>query len=79
MLGEMADAVLKGQTPKTNNTTDYDNGEKIVPSMLLESVIVDKTNYKKEVDAINSNPVLSPENEASLKKICSAFATSGSY
>ncbi|WP_250008830.1 multiple monosaccharide ABC transporter substrate-binding protein [Actinoplanes sp. M2I2] len=46
---EMADAVLKGQTPKTNNTTDYDNGEKIVPSQLLESVIVDKANYKKEL------------------------------
>jgi putative multiple sugar transport system substrate-binding protein len=46
---EMADAVLKGQTPKTNNTTDYDNGNKVVPSMLLESVIVDKSNYKKEL------------------------------
>ncbi|MCY1141024.1 sugar ABC transporter substrate-binding protein [Actinoplanes sp. Pm04-4] len=46
---EMADAVLKGQTPKTNNTTDYDNGVKVVPSQLLESVIVDKANYKKEL------------------------------
>ncbi|WP_127506026.1 multiple monosaccharide ABC transporter substrate-binding protein [Actinoplanes solisilvae] len=45
----MADAVLKGQQPKTNNTTDYDNGVKVVPSMLLESVIVDKENYKKEL------------------------------
>jgi putative multiple sugar transport system substrate-binding protein len=44
---QMADAVLKGQTPTTNNTTDYNNGVKVVPSMLLESVIVDKTNYKK--------------------------------
>ncbi|MFI7603014.1 multiple monosaccharide ABC transporter substrate-binding protein [Actinoplanes sp. NPDC049681] len=44
---EMADAVLKGQTPKTNNTKDYDNGNKVVPSMLLDSVIVDKSNYKK--------------------------------
>ena len=47
--GEMADAVLKGQTPTTNNTTDYDNGNKVVPSMLLESVIVDKSNYQKEL------------------------------
>ena len=46
---EMADAVLKGQTPKTNNTTDYDNGVKVVPSQLLDSVIVDKANYKKEL------------------------------
>ncbi len=46
---KMADAVLKGQTPETNNTTDYDNGVKVVPSMLLQSVIVDKSNYKKEL------------------------------
>ncbi|BCJ56563.1 sugar ABC transporter substrate-binding protein [Actinoplanes sp. NBRC 14428] len=46
---EMADAVLKGQTPQTNNTKDYDNGNKVVPSMLLDSVIVDKSNYKKEL------------------------------
>ena len=46
---EMADAVLKGQTPKTNNTTDYDNGVKVVPSQLLDSFIVDKSNYKKEL------------------------------
>jgi putative multiple sugar transport system substrate-binding protein len=43
----MADAVLKGQTPTTNNTTDYNNGIKVVPSMLLQSQIVDKTNYKQ--------------------------------
>jgi putative multiple sugar transport system substrate-binding protein len=50
--GEMADAVLKGQTPTTNNTTDYDNGVKVVPSQLLESVIVTKDNVQKElVDA----------------------------
>jgi putative multiple sugar transport system substrate-binding protein len=46
---KMADAVLKGQTPETNNTKDYDNGKKVVPSMLLESVIVDKSNYQKEL------------------------------
>jgi putative multiple sugar transport system substrate-binding protein len=45
----MADAVLKGQTPQTNNTTDYNNGIKVVPSMLLQSVVVDKTNYQKEL------------------------------
>ncbi|MFG1604519.1 multiple monosaccharide ABC transporter substrate-binding protein [Actinoplanes sp. NPDC049265] len=46
---QMADAVLKGQKPTTNNDKDYDNGVKIVPSMLLESVVVDKTNYEKEL------------------------------
>ncbi len=43
---KMADALIKGQTPETNNTTDYNNGVKVVPSFLLESVIVDKANYK---------------------------------
>jgi len=46
---QMADAVLKGQKPTTNNDKDYDNGVKVVPSQLLESVIVDKTNYEKNL------------------------------
>jgi putative multiple sugar transport system substrate-binding protein len=46
---KMADALLKGTTPETNNTTDYNNGIKVIPSYLLESVIVDKTNYQKEL------------------------------
>jgi putative multiple sugar transport system substrate-binding protein len=45
----MADAVLKGQKPQVNNTTDYNNGKKVVPSMLLQSVVVDKSNYQKEL------------------------------
>ncbi|MFC3989424.1 multiple monosaccharide ABC transporter substrate-binding protein [Actinoplanes siamensis] len=49
VTGEMADAILKGQTPQTNNTTDYDNGKKVVPAQLLQSVVVDKDNYQKEI------------------------------
>jgi putative multiple sugar transport system substrate-binding protein len=45
----MADAVLKGQKPTVNNTTDYNNGNKIVPSELLPFVVVDKSNYQKEL------------------------------
>jgi putative multiple sugar transport system substrate-binding protein len=45
----MADAILKGQQPQVNNTTDYNNGKKVVPSMLLQSVVVDKSNYQKEL------------------------------
>jgi putative multiple sugar transport system substrate-binding protein len=45
----MADTVLKGQKPEVNNTKDYDNGNKVVPSMLLEPMIVDKDNYQKAV------------------------------
>ncbi|MDZ5447678.1 multiple monosaccharide ABC transporter substrate-binding protein [Micromonospora sp. 4G57] len=43
---KMADAVLKGAKPEVNNTKDYDNGNKIVPSYLLDPVIVYKSNYK---------------------------------
>ncbi|MGW5670910.1 multiple monosaccharide ABC transporter substrate-binding protein [Micromonospora sp. NPDC003776] len=45
----MADAVLKGGKPEINNDKDYDNGTKVVPAYLLEPVIVDKSNYKKEL------------------------------
>jgi len=45
----MADAILKGQQPQVNNTTDYNNGKKVVPSMLLPFVVVDKSNYQKEL------------------------------
>jgi putative multiple sugar transport system substrate-binding protein len=45
----MADAILKGQKPQVNNTTDYNNGVKVVPSMLLPFVVVNKTNYQKEL------------------------------
>ncbi len=44
---KMADAVMKGEEPEVNNTEDYDNGKKVVPSQLLESVIVTKDNYKE--------------------------------
>ncbi len=43
----MTDAILKGKTPETNDTTTYDNGVRVVPSYLLESQIVTKDNYKK--------------------------------
>ncbi|WP_308249888.1 multiple monosaccharide ABC transporter substrate-binding protein [Sphaerisporangium fuscum] len=46
---KMADTVLKGGKPEVNNTTDYNNGNKVVPSYLLQPVIVDKTNYEKEL------------------------------
>ncbi|MDX3661590.1 sugar ABC transporter substrate-binding protein [Streptomyces sp. ID05-26A] len=46
---KMADAVLKGGKPEVNNTKDYDNGNKVVPSFLLQPVPVDKGNYQKEL------------------------------
>ncbi|MCS7480266.1 multiple monosaccharide ABC transporter substrate-binding protein [Umezawaea endophytica] len=44
---KMADAVLKGNKPETNNTTDYNNGKKVVPTFTLPVVTVDKANYQK--------------------------------
>jgi putative multiple sugar transport system substrate-binding protein len=42
----MAQAVLTDTKPEINNTKDYDNGKKIVPSFLLEPVVVTKDNIK---------------------------------
>jgi putative multiple sugar transport system substrate-binding protein len=42
----MVDAILQGSTPETNNTTDYNNGVKVVPTELLTPVYVDKSNYE---------------------------------
>jgi putative multiple sugar transport system substrate-binding protein len=41
---KMATAILNGDEPEVNNTEDYDNGVKVVPSFLLESQIVVKDN-----------------------------------
>ena len=43
----MAEAILKGETPETNDTKTYDNGVKVVPSYLLTPYIVTKDNYKE--------------------------------
>ncbi|MFF9864926.1 multiple monosaccharide ABC transporter substrate-binding protein [Streptomyces sp. NPDC013953] len=40
----MGDAVLDGRRPEVNNTTDYHNGRKAVPSFLLDPVSIDKSN-----------------------------------
>ncbi len=44
---DMASAILNGEKPEVNNTTDYDNGVKVVPSYLLESQIVVKDNIQE--------------------------------
>ena len=38
----MATALLTGGTPETNDTKTYDNGKKVVPSYLLQPVVVTK-------------------------------------
>lgn len=42
----MADAVLNGKKPTVNDTEQYDNGVKKVPSFLLDPVNVDKASIK---------------------------------
>ncbi|WP_183060220.1 multiple monosaccharide ABC transporter substrate-binding protein [Leifsonia sp. OV430] len=44
---DMATALLNGDKPEVNNTEDYDNGKKVVPSYLLESQIVVKDNINE--------------------------------
>jgi putative multiple sugar transport system substrate-binding protein len=44
---KMTDAILKGQKPEVNNEKDYNNGVKVVPSFLLDPIIVYKSNYKE--------------------------------
>jgi putative multiple sugar transport system substrate-binding protein len=46
---DMAQAVLTGGKPPVNNTKDYNNGKKVVPSYLLQPVIVTKDNFQKEL------------------------------
>ncbi|RII12319.1 Multiple sugar-binding periplasmic protein SbpA precursor [Streptomyces sp. YIM 130001] len=41
---QMGDAILTDKKPKVNNTTDYDNGKRVVPAYLLKPVSVDKKN-----------------------------------
>ncbi|PZR00196.1 MAG: sugar ABC transporter substrate-binding protein [Cereibacter sphaeroides] len=44
---KMVDAILSGGEPEINDTTTYDNGVKVIPSYLLESQPVDKSNWEE--------------------------------
>ncbi len=46
---ELVDTVLSGKTPEKLDTKSYDNGVKVVPSILLTPYAVDKSNYQKLV------------------------------
>ena len=45
----MVEAVLKGTEPEINDTTQYNNGKKVVPSYLCTPVAVDKNNVKSVI------------------------------
>ena len=44
---KMIKAISEGKEPEINNTTDYHNGVKIVPTYLCEPVFADINNYKE--------------------------------
>lgn len=48
---QLLDTVLSGQEPSGLDTTTYDNGVKVVPSILLTPYEVDATNYEERVIA----------------------------
>jgi putative multiple sugar transport system substrate-binding protein len=43
----MVDALLTGTQPQVNDTKTYDNGKKVVPTYLLDPVLVTKANVKQ--------------------------------
>nr|WP_241732425.1 multiple monosaccharide ABC transporter substrate-binding protein [Galbitalea soli] len=43
----IVDDLLNGKQPTVNDTKSYNNGKKIVPAFLLQSVVVTKDNYKQ--------------------------------
>lgn len=53
---DMIKALQKGEKPKVTDTSQYNNGAKIVPANLLEPVIVTKANAK---EAYKDDPTLS--------------------
>ncbi|MDQ1288278.1 MAG: putative multiple sugar transport system substrate-binding protein [Actinomycetota bacterium] len=44
---QMVNSVLTGGTPEVNDTTQYHNGAKVVPTFLLAPVSVTKANYQR--------------------------------
>jgi putative multiple sugar transport system substrate-binding protein len=46
VTANLVDAAVSGGTPEINDTTTYDNGNKVVPSYLLTPYDVDITNYQ---------------------------------
>ncbi len=49
VTADLVDEVLNGKTPEGLDTKTYNNGVKVVPSLLLTPYEVDKTNYEKLV------------------------------
>jgi putative multiple sugar transport system substrate-binding protein len=44
---QMTNSLLTGGRPEINDTKQYDNGVKVIPTFLLQPVSVDKSNYRR--------------------------------
>ena len=44
---EMIDAIISDETVPINDTTTYNNGTGIIPTLLCDPVFADKNNYKE--------------------------------
>jgi putative multiple sugar transport system substrate-binding protein len=44
---KMVDAILKGEEPELNNTTDYDNGTGVIPAYLCTPITCTLDNYRE--------------------------------
>jgi putative multiple sugar transport system substrate-binding protein len=49
VAAQMSVDILNGRKPQINDTKQYDNGNGVVPSYLLQPVSVDRSNYKREL------------------------------
>ncbi|MDX7953251.1 sugar ABC transporter substrate-binding protein [Lichenihabitans sp. Uapishka_5] len=49
VVATMVDALLTGSTPEVNDTKTYDNGVKVVPTYLLNPVLVTKANWRQDL------------------------------
>jgi len=48
-VATMVDQIVKGSAVETNNTKDYNNGNKVVPSYLLDPQVVVKDEVQKKL------------------------------
>lgn len=48
-VAKMVDQIVKGETVEVNDTQSYDNGKKVVPSYLLDPVVITKDKVQSEL------------------------------
>ena len=46
---EMVDAIVRGNSVPINDTKTFDNGAKVIPTLLCESTVVDANNYREKL------------------------------